>query len=645
MDPPVATDLVHRLLTADREGYADLGTTTAAQLRDAAREAAEGVAGADLFIALASHRRGEVTLPAAEEIVRAAGDVVAMIEIAGWLARGGTVPEPARRALGKAFLDRARDRGADYGSRSHALKAAMVLAQSERSLLLRLQAELLDLDLTDDGDFLRHAARIAGAVLAHEPDDGLRGLLARLVDVTEAEDEASMELGLDALRDGLDATTPDAALDAFTGARDWFRRAEATSDARPDAQLYHRCLDTLVAFQSGRSTPDLRARIEGIKASAFAYTAYLTSPDRDDETGSWLGAKGSERVHLSLLALRLSALDINLMKRAWLDAAAVIQDELLAVYSASRSLVRRAGDGGLEELLRPRIVGALQRELHCLNLLDQWMEENAASSLLPDAAALRAKVAAAREEVIGHRPIEAAAGSSPTAAIIELLPEGARPSALGRIAAGMVWLVEQTTSGVVTSLLERMTVELARNDDYRAYPDGRQVFDLVLWATVHFVAMRSDVGVSSLARGRYLFERDAAKLPLEKDLQADYHEFLMASPLAGICRAEPRDIGGGRVDILFTFTRTRTVAELKRTDLKLTNAEVVERFGLQKVSYDVTNVRYGILLVLDLHDLGGGQPHLSERISVHHVTPAWGTSEHAVALFRVQGRRVTPSRT
>nr|WP_246413440.1 hypothetical protein [Methylobacterium brachythecii] len=628
----------------DRYGeHADAGDLTTSSLIDLVRDGADGVDGADLFVALIGDTRSGVTVPVAVELVAKGFDIVAMIEIAAWLGRGGNVPAPFVGTLGRAFLAKAADRDADYGTRAHALKASMILAQSDRSLLRRLQSDLLDIDLADDGDFLRHAARIAGAVLAHEPDDDLRALLGKLVEVVDAEDEASMELGLDAMRHGLDADAAETALQAFEGARGWFRRAEDAGDARPDATLYRRCLDALVAFQSGQSSPDLWTRIDEIRSAAFAYTAYLTTSDRPEDTTSWLGAKTQERVHWSMLALRLGALDTSLLKRAWLDAAAVIQDELLAVYTASRSFLRRGADGGLEAILRPRVVEVLRGELHSLALLDQWIEENAASGLLPAAAHLRDRVADAREAVVTHRPIEAADGSSPTAAIVELLPEASRSSALARVAAGMAILVETTTPLVVSELFETVTAGLARNPDYLADPMGRMLFDAVLWSSIQFVVMRGNVGVSTLARGRYLFERDPEKLPLEKDLQADYVEFLMGSPLAELCQAEKRDVGGGRVDVLFTFLRTKTVAELKRTDLKLTNDEVVGRFGLQKVSYDVTNVRFGILMILDLRDVGGGQPYLSERISVHHVTPDWGTSEHAVVLMRVQGRRETPS--
>ncbi|WP_411901735.1 hypothetical protein [Methylorubrum thiocyanatum] len=635
-------DIVDRLLAGIEGEPADIDALTPGGLADLLRDEAEGVDGADLFVALVGHPRHEVAMPAASELVRFAFDAFAMVEASAWLGRGGRVSAQAG-PLGRAFLEKAGDRGADYCTRSHALKAAMILSQSDRSLFRRLQSDLLGLDTGDDGEYLRHAARIAGAVLAQQPDDDdLREVLSRLADVDDATDEAAMELGLDALRRGLDATAPDEALDAFRFARDCFHKAEKMSEARPDATLYRRCLDALVTFQAGNTPSDLRTRIDEIKASAFAYTAYLTTPDRPEETASWLGLKARERIHWSLLALRLGALDTSL-QRAWLHASNIIQDELLSVYAASRSLLRRGADSGLEAVLRPRIVGALQKDVRSLDLLSQWIDANEGSGLIPDASDLRNRVADAREALVTHRPTAAAIGSSPAAALIEPLPDPARTSALARVAAGMAMLVEKTTPLVVSELFETVVDGLRRNEDFRADPEGRAMFEVVIWQTLLFLVLRSNVGVSTLSRGKYLFERDRKKLPVEKDLQDDYYEFLMGTALSEICGAERRDLGGGRADIFLSFFRTKTVAELKRTSLSLTNAKVVERFGLQKVSYDVTNVRYGVLMVLDLRDLDGGQPHVSERVSVHHLTPAWGSSEHAVVLFRVQGCRETPS--
>ncbi|GEL41895.1 hypothetical protein MEX01_24860 [Methylorubrum extorquens] len=640
----MAEDVLRRLLARDEAGPADLSSVSPEQLSEVVRGSGRGVEGADLFVALASHPDVGKAAPAAAEIVRAAGDVIAMAGIAAWLGRGGRVHPEAASALGRAFLERAGDRAYDYGARAQALKAAMILAQSDRALLRRLQAEMIELDPADDGDFLRHAANVTGALLAREPDPDLHAVLGKLLDVEEAEDEVAMELGLDALRTGLDATTEEGALRSFRDASDWFGRSEATSEERPDAVLYRRCTEMLVAFQTGRTQSDLRAGIDGIKEAAFAYTAHLSPSDRPEETSSWLGARGRERVHWSMLALRLGALDISLGRRAWLNAAAVIQDELVSVYSASRSIMVRGGNGGLEAVLRPRIVGALQRELHSLDTLDQWIEENSGSGLLPDVSGLRARVAEAREGVVAHRPTEAAPGSSPAAAILESIPEAGRASAMARVAGAMTTLVDESTSAVVSDLFDHILEAFGRNEHYSRYQDARSLFEVALWMTTLFVVQRSNVGSGTFRRVKYLFERDPAKLPLEEVLQEDYLDFLCGSPLAGILGAEASDVAGGRVDVLFKHMRTTFVAELKKTDRKLTNAQVVDEYGLQKVAYDVTNVSFGILMVLDLYDLGGGQPDVAERISVHHVTPPWGTTEHTVVLFRVQGRRKTPSK-
>jgi hypothetical protein len=638
----VETDVMQWLLAADDGGRVDLGSMTADEMRDAVRNHADGPDAADLFIALVRHARTELALPAAVEIVRQSWDPGTMAEIASWLGRGGEVPAGSRRALGQAFLDRSQDRAAHHGVRAHALKGAMILAQSERALLRLLQAELIDLDPTDDGDYLRHAARIAGAVLAHEPDDDLRSVLEKLSTVDDAADEAAMELGLDALRGGLDSTQHDQAVQAFESALRWFERAEAAGEARPDAQLYRRSVDMLVAFQSDRTADDIRGRIDGIRAAAFQYTAYLTSSDRSDDTFSWLGLKNRERVHWSMLGMRLGALDVSFLKQAWLRAAEVIEDELLAVYTASRSILKR-NEGGLEEVLRPRVVGALQRDRHSLVILDQWIEENAGSGCMTDAENLRAEVAEARGKLASHRPSEAAPGSSPVAAILEQIPEPGRSSAMARIEANVLALASETTSKIVDDAFAAIVDGLQRNVDYRDRPEAKEFFDIVLLYGVKYLVARYNLSKASMPRVAFLFNRDKAKPPLEKHLQEDFHDFLMGSPFAEICRAEPRDLGGGRGDILFTRGWLKTTAELKRSFAKRTPSELVDELGLQAMSYQGTNITCSLLMVLDLFDRDGGQPNVREQFSLHHRKPNWGETEYSIVLLRIQGRRHTPS--
>jgi len=164
-----------------------------------------------------------------------------------------------------------------------------------------------------------------------------------------------------------------------------------------------------------------------------------------------------------------------------------------------------------------------------------------------------------------------------------------------------------------------------------------------LYYTLCYVANRADVTVSSIPRTAFLFNRDPNNLPLEKELQSDYHDFLNGSPLGGAIHAEARNIAGGRVDVLFSARGIRIVAELKRDEHDYTHDKLVARYGLQTASYQSTNMTFGILMLLDLCDRGGGQPHLREQVSVHQITPEWGNTAYSVVFFRVQGRRKVPS--
>jgi hypothetical protein len=637
----VATsDLIRRLL--DEDGDQDLDGTSSDELAAAVVDHSTEVEGACLFVALAAHPQAEATQNALVAVAQNA-DVLAMMEIASWLGHGGQIRPSHRTGLGRAFLGRASDRSLDYGTRSQALKAAMIMAQSERSLLRRLQADILDLDLSDDGFYLRHAARVAGAVLAHEPADDLRNKLTELAGVEDAEDEAAVELGLDALRTGLGATTPETALDAFGQARDWFARAEEATEARPDARLYRNCLDVLVAFQEGRTGDDLSDRIDTVTRSAFEYTAFLTVDDREPETSSWLAAKDLERVHWTSLALRLGAVADKFSRSAWLKVAAVMEEELLSVYAASRTMFRRGSDGGLEQVVRPRIVGAMQRELRSLDILEHWIEENAGSAYLPEARSLGDLVDQARADLVTHRPFEAAAGSSPTAAIIEHLPAPVRETVSARIEADAITLYDETVSRTVDEVLRTALAGLAGNIDYKERKEVRSFFDVLVLEVTRFVVSRYNLSKATFPGVSYLFNRDAANPPLEGELQHDFVNFLMGSRLADICRPEARDLGGGRVDVLFSHKWMRTTSELKRSFPKLTLSDLVDRYGPQAISYQGTNIALCMLMVLDLHDRAGAQPDIRDQIGVHHRTVADSSVETAVILFRVQGKRHTPS--
>lgn len=640
------TEIIQRLLAAVKQGGDfDLAMLSIGQMDEALRTVSDGPATVHLFIWACGHRQAHEARRIALRIIETTTDPGVMAEIVAFLTRGTDLDQEMGRSLWQAFLNRADDRDAHYGVRSQALYGAMFLAQGERSLLRRFQGTLLDISRDDDSRYLRHVARIAGAVLAHEPDDDLRGLLDSLLSVETARDEAAMELGLDALRGGLDEVTHDKALAAFQRAKACFATAYAEGDERIDAYLYSRCLDVLVNFQTGDVSSDIAEQIRGIREAAFEYAGYLASSDRAADTRSWLGSATRERIHWSVLALRLASLDLSFQRSAWLRAAAVIEQELLWVYTASHSIFERDHDGGLEAVLQPRIIGTLQKELVYLEYLDQWIEENKGSERLPDAEAMRSEVAAARERSVLRHPPDAATVPPMVAAALSMgqVPAEHQRDVIARIQANVLARAAEASSPAINAIVSQVVAELEQNQFFASYTKVRQVMEAIVLVTTLFAANRHDVGISTNPSAAYLFRRDENDLPQEQELQRDYYEFLASSVLAGWCRAEVRDLGGGRADILFTSDGVRIVAELKRTMLNCTQERLVDEFGLQAVSYQTTSVTLALLMVLDLFDRGGGQQHLIEQISVHRKTPKWGTTEYSVVLFRIQGRRKMPS--
>lgn len=636
---PVARDALPTIEIGGVE--IDVGELTADELIAAVRANASELEGARLFIGLVEHHHVDVAGPAAIAVAEAA-DALALMEIASWLGRGGTVPAAIRRRLGLVFLGRSTGRGAPLAERAQSLKAALILAQSDPGLLRRLQAELIDLQPDDDADYLRHAAAVSGAVLAHAEDAALRQALERLVDVSEATDQVAFELGLDSLRNGLEATDGEKALASFVKARDWFARADQMIEGRPDARLYRLCLDMLVAFQSDHADR-LDERVQAIRAAAFEYNRAATYPDRTPERSSWLGAAALEQLGWAKLALRLGALDDTLSRRAWLKAASAMEEELLAVYTASRSYLHRDRDGGIEAVLRPRIVGALQGELRALDVLDQWVDENAGSDMLPHAETLRAEVVKVREDLLRRRPLEAAVESSPTAAIYELIPPHGRETVSARIQARATMMLDETVSRVVDDVISSVIEDLNKNADFARYEEARILFEVVVLYATRFVVMRYNMSTASSQGSAYLFNRSQDDPPLEQHLQDDFLLFLKSSELADICTPEARDLGGGRVDILFSHRWVKTTIELKRTFDDLSAPLLVDTFGAQAMSYQGANVSLAGLMVLDLFDRGGGQPNIRDQINVHRRVLAGSAVESSIVLFRIQGRRKTPS--
>lgn len=185
----------------------------------------------------------------------------------------------------------------------------------------------------------------------------------------------------------------------------------------------------------------------------------------------------------------------------------------------------------------------------------------------------------------------------------------------------------------------------------RACPDFHgaveAAFKDLVELTVRFVADRQDMTRETAgARGRYLFAwAENEQPPHEKALQADYRDFLAGSIFGARLQVEARDIGGGRVDVRVGLDGFQFVAEIKRA-FDDTGRDGARKYLGQTATYLGTNVRLGLLLVLDLTPKPTGTPALENNIWVEAVSIAQDPSDlRHVVVFRVAGNRVDPSAT
>lgn len=632
-------DLTDRLIeSADNGRPITLHGRSDAEIERVIDALADHPFGPDVFVGLC--RSGQPhDAAAALKIVERTSSPAVMAEIVREVVSGPSVPAAFVDALHGTMIGRSVDRAGHWSLRSQALLGAWLLSRSKPHLGYRLVASLLETATDDDGHYLRHVATITAVVNADLKVPDLRAKLVDLVEIDASRDEAAMELGLIELKRGLEDRQRDTAIEAFTRARDLFATASANSEMRTDAELYRRSLTMLLEFQNGRRSAPAVDEVGAITQAAFEYSIHAV-PNDPRLANTWLTDRAGEAIAWSTLALRLERLEESLGEAVWLEAAMVIERQLLVCYSASRSTLKRAADGGLEAILRPTISDAIQREQARLQALELWIDKHSDSDMVVDARALQKEAAAAKEASILRNPTEAAP-TDPVAAVLDsgLVTLAGKSSALEEVAAGVAQVILASTPLVVRQKLEEMEAALQANPDYARYPEARALFNSVLIRTLAWQYELENIEPGKRRLSDYLFNPDAD----EANLQDDYLATVRAGTGGGGVRSEARAIGHGRADVAFDMSLVTIVAELKKNNGNRTLEELLDDHGLQATAYQRSNVRLGLLVVLDLVDRGGTGEHFSASSKILEKTPPGTTTPYSVAVFRIQGRKTTPS--
>lgn len=538
------------------------------------------------------------------------------------------------------FLILAADRTVLPMARAAALDGAFRWAITNRRRELRLLDLLLGVTPGDDPIFLARAAKIIGVAYSHwQNETELVAQLELLAMVEGVQDEAAFELGLSQLADGLKQEDQAKAMRAFEDARRWFLRASEHREQRPDADAYSHCLDVLLAFSRGDEPSKLQELSLSLLNDAFQMAAW----HRGHNNNPWLGARHAEEVCWNMLALNLSGLAAHLEEISWWEPAVVVERFVIASFSASRSILKLSSDGGIETLVQPRIIGMLaQKEGQALQVKN-WLRHNTDHAWAAEARDLSQRIDTfVREERHAH-PYDAAAIHPAVAALIEEsgIPATAKSAALSALAS-VLQLNYENTSGTVMALIEDCSKAVADFPDYRDNPDGKILFDAVLYFTIKFLCSRLEITRRDDPGVAYLFEQEDGSLPHESKLQLDY--FHMLYPNVPGVEIEISNISGGRVDVRFRYRGEQLVTEVKRNNRDCSLEALKRLYGAQTTDYQNVNIRLGFMLVLDqTQSRTEGTPHISSLVHPTTVVREGEDLPRCVVIVRVPGRRFVPS--
>ena len=377
--------------------------------------------------------------------------------------------------------------------------------------------------------------------------------------------------------------------------------------------------------------------VAALKREAFAHSAYVYGSDHNP----LLGSRGVQIAAWASLGLRLARLADEIDQTVWLEGIKIIEEELLTVYTASRTILGGQRQVGVDAIVSPRIRSSLLQNHAQALALRRWLSENAASDKATAAAEL---IEFVDDYITGcppPNPLEAASGSP----LLAALQERARNlGASDATAAALVKTLEIESSKVshaIMECLEAVKDEFMAVGEFSRYADVMGDFLALTLKTMLFLEHRLDATAAQDPTGAYLFENAGGSLPLEKELQQDYLRFFQASKLGTY--DEVRGLAAGRADIIHEFGRVRIVTEIKRELDHASFDDLLKNYGEQTAAYQNTNVPLGMLIVLDLTKGQSVGQHIGTlyRASVGDFLK--DGVRRGVLVVKIPGNRIAPA--
>jgi hypothetical protein len=482
------------------------------------------------------------------------------------------------------WLKLSQDSSATVTMRTASLLGALILKRNKARRALRLASAIASAKLNDDPFYLAHAARVGGFLHSEEPHEGILEFLRDVAKVEEAADDANFELGLYNVGKALKEGDPARAKELMGVARVSFDSAAAARDARSDAKAFSIAISLLEGFYQRRPASEMAEWVAALKREAFAHSAYVYGSDDNP----LLGSRGAQIAAWASLGMRVARLADEIDHAVWLDGITIIEEELLTVYTASRTIFGGQRAGGIEAIVSPRIQSSLLHNQAQALALRRWLSENATS----DKAAAAAELIGLVDDYVAGKqppnPLDATSGSPLLAALQARAKEFGASEATSAALAKILEIESSKVSHAIMECLEAVRNEFMAVNAFAKYAEVMGDFLALALKTMFFVEYRLDATAAQDPTGAYLFENPDGSMPLEKQLQQDYLRFLRASKLG--THDEVRGLAAGRADVFHELGRVRIITEIKREPDDASFDALLENYGEQTAAYQNTSL-------------------------------------------------------
>ena len=280
-------------------------------------------------------------------------------------------PDEYVEALFQILINRFAEPANLPACRSAALDGALRYVIRIPKLRFELISKLFTVKNDNDRDLVRSAARILGVVHANWPANELFEKLVELSENVSALDQVAFEIGTCKVQFALNSQETETIEQELHDSQYWFKQSLDSNSDRHDSAIYLESVNCLLDFYRGNSI-----NAEKISLNIKKHATFLRAWNRSEANPPWLLDETIQILYWETLACKLSRLNTELLEPSWYEPAMVVETFLILVWTASKSLLMRNSESGLENFVRPRIAGTIGATVGQACALKEWLRRN-----------------------------------------------------------------------------------------------------------------------------------------------------------------------------------------------------------------------------------------------------------------------------